>query len=431
MSKKHEFIKGFSKLSRKEKLLYLKQTTDEIELLNAFRINNVQYQHIIEDFSENVLTSFHLPLSVAPNFLINNHLYHVPMVTEESSVVAAASSASKFWYSRGGFHFKVLNTVKKGQVHFLWGSNYDILEKTFVKIKNELLSDLKQETENMEKRGGGITALKLVNKTKQVHGYYQLDVSFETVDAMGANFINSCLEKLSQSFSDRICGLTGIKPEIIMSILSNYTPDCMVECYVECDVKEFDVMDNSLSVSEFVDRFKLALEIAEMDVNRATTHNKGIFNGIDAVLIATGNDFRAVEASGHAFASSEGPYKSLTSLDINENLFRYTLKVPIALGTVGGVTSLHPQVKWTMNLLNTPDANLLMGIAASVGLANNFSAIKSLITKGIQKGHMQMHLKNILNRMNVSDEIRAKAQEHFKNKKVSYREVEKFVSKKW
>ena len=212
-----------------------------------------------------------------------------------------------------------------------------------------------------------------------------------------------------------------------MTILSNNTPDCRVKVWVECPVSQMDGIEEHFSGAEFAKKFKKAVDIAHIDTDRATTHNKGIYNGIDAVVIATGNDFRAVEAAGHTFASRNGHYESLSTATIDNGIFHFELEVPMALGTVGGLTSLHPLAKKTLELLGNPTAKELMMIAATMGLANNFSAVRSLTTKGIQAGHMKMHLNNILNQLKASDEDKKKAREYFKDKTVSYAAVEQFL----
>jgi len=423
-------IKGFSKLSRNEKIEHLSKNRNTLisdKILESSRHTDLQTRKIIEDFSENVLTSFHLPLSVAPNFLINGKVYHVPMVIEESSVVAAASSAAKFWSEKGGFRCNVISSEKKGQVHFIWKDKNEILHRLWPKLKPSFIQQLQNITKKMEQRGGGITRIALVDKTTDIEGYYQIDVSFETADAMGANFINTCLEKISDVFREQTNDIDR-PPEIIMSILSNYTPNCLVDCTVECSHNQFDKMDGITSYPDFIRRFETAVNISKTDTNRAVTHNKGIFNGIDAVAIATGNDFRAIEAGTNAYAARKGKYTGLTNIKTDNNIFSYTLKLPLALGTVGGVTSLHPEAKWSMQLLGNPDAKTLMTIAASAGLANNFSAIRALITKGIQHGHMKMHLKNILNQLRATESESQKTKQHFKKRIVSYSEVENFIN---
>ncbi|HRU67971.1 MAG TPA: hydroxymethylglutaryl-CoA reductase, partial [Bacteroidia bacterium] len=215
---------------------------------------------------------------------------------------------------------------------------------------------------------------------------------------------------------------------IIMSILSNYTPECLVKCWVECDLPELGMFEDGDTPESFTWKFERAIRIAQVDVNRAVTHNKGIFNGIDAVVIATGNDFRAVEACGHAYASRDGKYRSLTTFSRTNNRFYYCLTIPMALGTVGGLTSLHPLSKFSLELLGNPSAKELIMIAAAAGLANNFGAVTTLVTKGIQKGHMKMHLLNILNHFEATEEEKNKAIEYFKTRKVSFNAVRQLLN---
>lgn len=285
----------------------------------------------------------------------------------------------------------------------------------------------------MEKRGGGIIDFELIDKIDLMEDYYQIRVSFDTADSMGANFINSCLEEFAgelKSFFQTHKAFDENERDclVIMSILSNYTPDCLVRTWVECELKDLDSLDESLTGEEFANKFQLAVKIAEMDVYRATTHNKGIFNGIDAVAIATGNDFRAIEAAGHAYASKDGQYKSLSRVEIKDGKFKFILEVPIALGTVGGLTNLHPLAKHSIEMLGNPTARELMEITAVLGLANNFAAIRSLVTKGIQIGHMKMHLMNILNHFEATNDEKEKAVEYFVDHKVSFANVSEFIA---
>jgi hydroxymethylglutaryl-CoA reductase len=283
----------------------------------------------------------------------------------------------------------------------------------------------------MEARGGGILDIELVDFTKEEAGYYQLKGTFETCDSMGANFINSVLENFAATLKDEIMRYSAFTDEekevtIIMSILSNYTPHCLVKVKVECPIKDLGKVE-AYSPEEFTRRFALGVRIAEIDTHRATTHNKGIFNGIDAVVLATGNDFRAVEAGGHTYAAKNGKYSSLTYFSSENNTFSYTLEIPLALGTVGGLTTLHPVVKRALALLGNPSAKELMMIAATAGLANNFAAIKSMVTVGIQKGHMKMHLLNILNNLHATETEIAAARKHFEQHTVSYQSVRTFL----
>jgi hydroxymethylglutaryl-CoA reductase len=213
-----------------------------------------------------------------------------------------------------------------------------------------------------------------------------------------------------------------------MSILSNYNPDCLVESYVECPLEKLDGLYSGYSPEEYARRFKLAVDIAKSDVYRATTNNKGIFNGLDAVTIATGNDYRALEAGAHAYASRNGSYQSLSTVQLDNGMFHFSLELPMTVGTVGGITAIHPLTRLSMQILGNPNVQELMTIIASVGLASNFAAVHALITSGIQKGHMKMHLSNILNQLQANQEQKEAAKRYFKDKVVSCSDVEKFLN---
>ena len=436
MATRERIKKGFSKLLKEEKLKlianYFENPGEVVSLLKSYWHSDSKQQQLFDEFSENTITNFFIPYGISPNVTINGNDYVVPMVIEESSVVAAASAAAKFWGERGGFHAEVIDVRKVGQVHFGWSGDKEKLFALFPEIEKRLLADTDSMTEKMRKRGGGILGMRLIDYSAQIPDYYQIRVEFGTGDAMGANFINSVLEQFGHSLQDFFAERNDLsedlrKVEIIMTILSNNTPDCRVKVWVECPVNQLDGIDEHLSGAEYAKKFKKAVDIAHIDTDRATTHNKGIYNGIDAVVIATGNDFRAVEAAGHTFASRNGHYQSLSSVTIENGIFHFELEVPMALGTIGGLTSLHPLAKKTLELLGNPTAKELMMIAATMGLANNFSAVRSLTTKGIQAGHMKMHLNNILNQLNASEEDKKKAREYFKDKTVSYAAVEKFL----
>ncbi len=435
--KRDLIIRGFSKLLKEDKLKIVAELMDNqletIDLLKSFWHSDQNKQKIFDEFSENTISNFYIPYGVAPNVIVNNINYLVPLVIEESSVVAAASSSARFWFDHGGFIAEVVDVEKIGQVHFLWQGKTKHLERLLEKLYARLRHATRHLTMNMEARGGGIIRFELVDLTKKIENYYQLKVAFNTVDSMGANFINSCLEEFAQElqlFFNEEETLTDEERhcEIIMSILSNYTPKCLVKTWVECDYAELEGMDESLTGEQFAKKFQLAVHIAEIDVHRATTHNKGIFNGIDAVAIATGNDFRAIEAAGHTYAARDGSYKSLSRVDLSGGKFKYELELPMALGTVGGLTSLHPLAKHSLKMLGNPTANELMMIAAAIGLANNFAAIRSLVTKGIQIGHMKMHLLNILNHFEANKEEKEKAVAYFVENKVSFSNVSLFLA---
>jgi len=425
-------ISGFSKLSKSKKIdwivdTYFLNAESARDVLKQYWNSNDALQQLHDEFIENTITNYYLPLGVAPNFLINNKLYTIPMAIEESSVVAAASKAAKFWLERGGFKTKVISTTKIGQVHFIYKGDFEKLKQFFSLVKSKLFETTEAITRNMKKRGGGILDIELRDKTTDIDSYYQLHASFETLDAMGANFINSCLEQFAKTFKFealyfKLFSETEKHIEIIMSILSNYVPDCLVRAEVSCKIE--DLSDNSsISGEAFANKFIQAVRIAEVEPYRAVTHNKGIMNGIDAVVLATGNDFRAVEAGVHAYASKSGKYSSLTHVKVEQGLFTFWMEIPLALGTVGGLTGLHPLVKLALELLHKPSAKELMQIVAVAGLAQNFAALRSLTTTGIQQGHMKMHLMNILNQFEANDAEKKYITEHFKTNVVTHSAV--------
>ena len=421
-------VSGFSKFTKVEKIDWLisnhfQDNPSAKANLERYWNSDAALQKLHDEFTENTISNFYLPFGIAPNFLINNKIKVIPMTIEESSVVAAASNAAKFWMLRGGFNAKVISTTKVGQVHFMFHGEFSEIESLFETVRPQLFEHTKSITKNMEARGGGILDIKLISKTAQLKDYYQLHVTFETMDAMGANFINSCLEQIASTF--KTCSK---EIHVVMSILSNYVPDCLVRAEVSCKVEDL-VTDESYSGREFADTFIQAVQIAEVEPFRAVTHNKGIMNGVDSVVLATGNDFRAVEAGVHAYAARSGSYSSLTHASIEKGMFRFWIEIPLALGTVGGLTGLHPLVKTALELLGNPSAKELMEIVAVAGLAQNFAALKSLTTTGIQQGHMKMHLLNILNQFEATDKEKLQLVEHFKKNTVTHSAVVEAIEK--
>jgi hydroxymethylglutaryl-CoA reductase len=283
----------------------------------------------------------------------------------------------------------------------------------------------------MRHRGGGILDIELRDKTNLIPNYFHLHATFETKDSMGANFINSCLEQFSITLKEEALAFnafsdTEIYVEIVMSILSNYVPNCIVRAEVSCKIDEH-TQKHTPDPQQFAEKFVQAVRIAEVEPFRAVTHNKGIMNGIDAVVLATGNDFRAVEAGIHAYASRKGQYSSLSHAKIEHGVFTFWLEIPLALGTVGGLTTLHPLVKFALQMLEKPTAHELMQIVAVTGLAQNFAALRSLTTTGIQEGHMKMHLNNILNQFEATEEERTLIRKHFKTHAISHSSVVNFI----
>ncbi|MFT5436040.1 MAG: hydroxymethylglutaryl-CoA reductase [Ulvibacter sp.] len=428
-------VLGFSKKTKDQKIQWLAETYFvnnplAVEVLEKYWNSDSKLQGLHDDFIENTLSNYYLPFGVAPNFLINKKLLTLPMVTEESSVVAAASNAAKFWLDKGGFTAEVISTQKNGQIHFDFFGKNSNLNNFFSEVKPKLVESIDAIQKSMLKRGGGLTDISLVNSTDALEGYYQLHCTFETLDAMGANFINSCLERIAKTFEAEAHSYTTFKsdnifPEVVLSILSNAVPECLVRAEVSCQTKLLSTKDIDGDV--FAKKFIRAVAIAKVEPRRAVTHNKGIMNGIDALVLASGNDFRAVEAGAHSYACRGGKYTSLTDAKIENGVFSFWIEIPLALGTVGGLTKLHPLVKFAFSLLQQPNAKKLMEIVAVAGLAQNFAAIKSLVTTGIQKGHMKMHLMNILNQLEATKTEKDSALNYFTNNTIAYSSVVSYI----
>jgi hydroxymethylglutaryl-CoA reductase len=429
-------VSGFSKLSKQEKINwiateYFSDPQEAIAVLKNYWNTDENLQKLHDEFIENTITNFYLPLGVAPNFLINDQYYTIPMAVEESSVVAAAAKTAKYWSTRGGFKATVINTEKIGQVHFMYQGNVSKLFLFFAQIKSKFFSETESITKNMQKRGGGILDIALVDKTHLLENYFQLHATFETKDSMGANFINSCLEQFAKTLQEeaskyKLFSESESDIQVVMSILSNYVPNCLVRAEVSCKVE--DLADKKIeNPQQFAERLVQAVRIAEIEPFRAVTHNKGIMNGVDAVVLATGNDFRAVEAGVHAYASRNGQYSSLSHAKIQDGIFSFWIEIPLALGTVGGLTTLHPLAKLALEMLKKPNAQELMQIVAVAGLAQNFAALRSLTTSGIQEGHMKMHLNNIINQFQATEQETILIKNHFCTHTVSHSAVVDFI----
>ncbi|MEM8583537.1 MAG: hydroxymethylglutaryl-CoA reductase [Bacteroidota bacterium] len=432
-------INGFSKLSKSEKRnwlarQYFAQDQGFEEELSRFDTAEAQVQETLDQFSENTIANFPMPYGLAPNFLINDRMYTVPMVIEESSVVAAASSAAKYWMNHGGFHAEVVAEEKLGQLHFHWSGAPERRAALFPMLRQQLRQATAHLTTRMKGRGGGVMGMEWKHLPQVAPDYYQLLVRFGTADSMGANFINTvleayghCLELWATNTPELSEGEREL--EVIMAILSNHTPNCVVRAWVSSPIGMMNVAGSGIDAHDFSRRFATAVRIAREDPYRAVTHNKGIMNGVDAVVLATGNDFRAIEAAAHAFAARDGQYRSLSRCEISDEYFHFELTLPLAVGTVGGLTKLHPLAKRSLDILGRPTARELMQIMAVTGLAQNFAALRSLVTTGIQRGHMKMHLQNILQALAATEEEKQKATQYFADKTISHHGVNAYLDK--
>ena len=379
-------LPGFAKLSPTERIeALLKEgllTWDEAQILKEQKGLPLS---IADQLTENVLSTFDLPFSLAPYFLINGRDYVLPMVTEEPSVVAAASFAAKLIQRSGGFTTQVHQRQMIGEIALSDVEDVEVASKRILEDKETLLQLANEAYPSIVKRGGGARDLWVENKGDFLIVYLAVDPK----EAMGANMLNTMLEALT----DRIQELSG--GQALMAILSNLATRSLVSARCAIDFKALS--RNPEEAIEIAHRMELASQLAQVDPYRAATHNKGIFNGIDALVLATGNDWRAIEAGAHAYAAQSGSYKGLshwTSQPKEKKLYgEITLPMPVA--TKGGSIGLNPTVQVSHRLLGEPSAIELAGIIASLGLAQNFAALKALVTTGIQAGHMKLQARSL------------------------------------
>jgi hydroxymethylglutaryl-CoA reductase len=414
-------IEGFSKYSLGEKITALKQNITACEeTWKTLSHSNYNPEKVYSKLSENTLSQFVTPYGVAPNFLINDKVYHVPIVTEESSVVAAASRAAKYWNHRGGFKAVVKGEIKEAHYYFYNEFASAGIQEFFEEHKSFLIESINISDGNMKARGGGIIGLDLIHDK---FPYYAIRLTALTCDAMGANYLNTHIESVGKIWNQILPESLRKNYCAVMGILSNYTPQSLVEVSCTCPLEDFVPQGLEISSDQFLKQMDHAYTIAHLFRERAVTHNKGILNGIDAVAMATGNDFRAIEACAHAYASKSGNYRSLSWLKYDQKSVSLFLEIPLAVGTVGGITHVHPLAKTSLDLLGNPQAKELMMILASVGLAQNFAAVSSLVTTGIQKGHMKMHLYNLACQNKATEDELNYLTHYFSDKVVSAHSV--------
>jgi len=399
-------IPGFYKLSMEKRREILKKfanlTEEELDLI---RNMGALGEHLADHMIENVVSVIEVPMGIAVNFLINDRDYLIPMAIEEPSVVAAASNAAKMARVKGGFKAIATDPIMIGQIEVSgmpdpFGAKFRILEN-----KKKLLEIANQQDPILVKLGGGAKDIEvriLDEKEPMIVVHILVDVR----DAMGANAVNTMAEALAPYIAELSKG------KVRLRILSNLATYRLARAYAVFD-------KDAIGGPDVVDGILEAYKFAMLDPYRATTHNKGIMNGIDAVLIATSNDWRAIEAGAHAYAAMNG-YKSLTKWEKNEDgdLVGY-IELPMAVGIVGGATSTHPKAKIARKILNVSSAQEFAGVLAAVGLAQNFAAIRALATEGIQRGHMELHARNVaISAGAVGDEIDLVANELVRQKKI-------------
>ena len=377
---------GFSKKTPAERTAHLQKH----ELLSKASQQSLNAQEMLsldraDQITENVFSRLALPFSLAPDFLINGQTYQVPFVTEEPSVVAAASFAAQIIKRSGGFTVQVHNRQMISQLVLYDVPDKEKAKKAILAEKSRLLSLANQAYPSIVKRGGGACDLSAEIKDDFLILYLIAD----TKEAMGANIMNTMTEALAAPIEDLAGGQT------LMAVLSNYATQALVTA--ECEVKLHFLSRNKEQAQVFARKIALASQLAQIDVYRASTHNKGIFNGIDAVVLAAGNDWRAIEAGGHTYACKDGQYRGLSTwtYDAGNNSLKGSLTLPMPTATKGGSIGLNPSVRLAHDLLGKPSAQELAGIITAVGLAQNFAALKALTSTGIQAGHMKLQAKSL------------------------------------
>lgn len=380
---------GFSKKSLQERLQILK----DYHLLNEDNQTNLEHNHMLplstaNQMSENVLATFALPYSFVPDVVVDEEVYQVPFVTEEPSVVAAASFAAKIIKRSGGFKTTIHKRQMIGQVALYQVANIEVAIKNIQIHKQKLLELANQAHPSIVNRGGGARDLRVEWLNDEAE-FLVVYLTVDTQEAMGANILNTMLEALKTPLEE----LTG--GESLMAILSNYATEALVTATCEIDIRFLS--RNKSEAIDIAKKIVLASQFAKQDPYRASTHNKGIFNGIDAVVLATGNDWRAIEAGAHAYASRNGSYQGLTTWSIKEatQTLCGEITLPLPIATKGGSIGLNPTVEVSFDLLKQPTAKELASIIASIGLAQNFAALKALVSTGIQHGHMKLQAKSL------------------------------------
>lgn len=392
-------FKSYYKKSRQDRIDVLVDqehiTSDQAEFLKDGKGLPTE---IADNMIENALSTYGLPYGLALNFLINDQEIQIPMVTEEPSVIAAASNGGKIIQQAGGFKSQVNQRLMTGQIAFT-GLEDDAQASRFEAYVTEFADDLLAVANaaypSIVGRGGGARSIRsqYYPATNSSAPFFIVYLTIDTQEAMGANMMNTMLEALKAHIPGQVDFIANI--DGLMAILSNYAVEATATA--TCEIPAHLLDKGEVLGTEVASKIALASQLAQVDVYRATTHNKGIMNGVDAFVLATGNDWRAVEAGVHAYAARDGQYRGLAkwTYHSDQEILTGELTLPLALGAVGGSIGIHPTVQVTKSILGQSDAKHLMEIAVSLGLAQNFAAVRALVTEGIQAGHMQLQAKSL------------------------------------
>ncbi|AYG00631.1 hydroxymethylglutaryl-CoA reductase, degradative [Lactococcus allomyrinae] len=351
-----------------------RQTLDLPEKTRAVLRQMALDEAIANNLIENQISEFELPMGLAQNFVINDKKYLIPFVTEEPSVVAAASNGAKM---AGKFTAKITERLMRGQIVFYDVQNATKLTDRISVSTDEILLVARTAYPSIVERGGG---LREISTRIFDENFLSVDFKIDVRDAMGANIVNSILEGIAERFRQWFP-----EEKILFSILSNFATESLVKVSCEIPVKKLSKTDNG---AEVADKIMAASRFAKLDPYRAATHNKGIMNGINAVVLATGNDTRAIAAGIHAFASLDGQYRALGTWRVSGDTLLGELELPLPVATVGGGVKVLPKAQAAMEILQITEAQELAKVIAAVGLAQNLAALRALVSEGIQQGHM-------------------------------------------
>jgi hydroxymethylglutaryl-CoA reductase len=423
-------LKGFFKLDRGERIDALRAFTDlPVDQTRILGQDGSLSFDLADLFIENAIGSYPLPLGIATNFKVNGRDFVLPMAVEESSVVAAASNAARWIYDSGGFEALCVDNLMIGQIQILDlpSEEFDHAELEILRHQKQLLELANQTHPRLVMRGGGARSLEVRKFPNAEIPFMVVHVLVDTRDAMGANLINTICEKLAPEIAILSGGRVGLR------ILSNLADRKIFKARVRVlpEVLQVKELTDEITGLEVARRIHEAAIFAWEDPYRATTHNKGIMNGVDPVAIATGNDWRAIESGCHAYAARTGQYRALSRWRMSSDKKRLEgeLEIPLQLGTVGGVTRLHPLAQLGLRILGNPSSIELGCLMACAGLASNLAALRALVTTGIQRGHMKLHAKNLSLAAGArGNEVEVVANQMVIEKRVSASAAEKILS---
>lgn len=379
--------KKFYQMSPAERLDFLDLKSETRQILEETVLDVALADNLIE----NQISEFELPMGLAQNFVINGKKYLVPMVTEEPSVIAAASNGAKI---AGNFQTVLSERLMRGQIVFYDVEQADHLMQTIEENQAGIFRAAKEAYPSIFKRGGGLRQVS--SRAFEAEGFVSVDFKVDVKDAMGANIVNAILEGVANLFRTWFP-----EQKILFSILSNYATESLVKVNCEIPVERLSKGNNGQEVAE---KIQAASRFSKVDPYRAATHNKGIMNGINAVVLATGNDTRAVASGIHAYASKEGRYQGLAEWYVKDGLLFGSLELPLPVATVGGAVKVLPKAQAALELLEITEAKELAQVMAAVGLAQNLAALRALVSEGIQQGHMSLQVRALAMTVGAKDE---------------------------